>query len=159
MPSRRHRHIARLARQSYELALAGPEVIAHRLTQLWLAGESPSQRDREEFYRMSAEKVAAFYESWYAMSREMWRASLRMLSPLWWPWLSFASGRAPGRWSARGGRTVSAILGAGLAPIHQRAVANAKRLRQRRLRDTASLAFGRTPSGTAVRRRRRRRST
>jgi hypothetical protein len=161
MPSRRNRPITRFARHSYGLALAAPEVIAHRLTRLWLAGATPSHRDREEFYRMSAEKVAAFYDSWNAMFREMFRANLQLaFSPMWWwAWLNPTSWRAPGRLSAQGRRTISAIWGAGLAPIHQRAAANAKRLRLERLKAMPELAFKGTPLGGVHRRRRRRRLT
>jgi len=69
---------------------------------------------------MGVEKVFAFYESWNAMLLELFRANLDLaLSPFrFW---SFGRGRR------RGLR----ILGAGLAPIHRRATANARRLRRR----------------------------
>lgn len=124
MPSRhRRRASARIARQAAELALATPQVMAHRLARLALAGTSPSARDRREFDRMVAEKLAAFYESWHAMSWALLRANLTWaLAPL----------RFLGA-SRRGWRTGSTILGAGLAPVHRRATANARRLNRTRL--------------------------
>jgi hypothetical protein len=105
MPSRRRRNLPFVVRQSAGLALAVPEVMAHRLTRLWLAGPRPSQRDRDEFYRMGAEKLAAFYESWNAMFLEAYRVSLGLaFSPLWWLWLGKAEASGSSRygaWSAR----------------------------------------------------------
>jgi hypothetical protein len=124
MSRRRHtRHT--IARDSYALALAAPEVVLHRLFRLWLAGDSWSNRDRTEFHRMYAEKAAAFYESWNAMMLEMLRANMR-----------FALSSTSRSWSfpsAQVDRMVTAVLGAGVAPIRRRAVANAKRLRRARL--------------------------
>src|SRR5215470_16583435 len=119
MPSRRRRR-PRVATQAVELALAVPQVMSHRLARLARAGASPTARDRREFERMGVEKLFAFYESWNAMLLELFRVNLDLaLSPfrIW----SFGRGRQ------RGLR----ILGAGLAPIHRRATANARRLRRR----------------------------
>jgi len=118
-----------------ELGFAAPQVIAHRVMRMAVAGSSPSLRDRKEFYLMGAEKVAAFYESWNAMLLEMFCANLKSLSsaPLFWfSWpTSIGSSRAA---SARFQRVTLAVLGKGVAPIHRRAVANAKRLRYVRRR-------------------------
>jgi hypothetical protein len=130
MPSS-HRRTTRIARDSFELALAAPEVVAHRLARMWLAGNHPSRRDRAEAYRMSAEKVAAFHESWNAMFLELFRANFQLgVALMWWPWSTAISGRPPAHLSAHGRRVAAAVLGAGLAPVHRRAVANAKRLRR-----------------------------
>lgn len=67
-----------------------------------------ARMDSKEFHRMGTEKVAAFTEAWTAMAIEA----------LWSPWF-------------RPDATLR-ILGAGMAPIRRRAVANAKRLRRRR---------------------------
>src|SRR5215471_4094285 len=124
MPTLRHsRSSARLATQAFELSMAAPQVIVHRITRLAFAGLSPSARDRREFHRMGAEKVAAFYESWNAMYLALLRANLNLaLSPfqLWWS-------------PMRSQRTGLAILGHGLAPIRRRAAANARRLRRERI--------------------------
>jgi hypothetical protein len=80
-------------------------------------------RDREELYRMGAEKMAAFNEAWNAMAVEAFRANqklaLSFMQSLWFPWIR---PKSSARSAARG------ILGKGLAPIHRRAVANARRL-------------------------------
>lgn len=114
MPARRRPHHS-LARQSHELAVAVPLVVAHRLTRLALAGPLPSARDRREFHRMAQEKVHAFWQSWFAMG---W-AALEALQQAWMAWLGGA--RVPLV-------DAGAILGRGLAPVHRRATANARRL-------------------------------
>ena len=130
MPSRRRRTSNVLAKQAIDLGFAVPQVLAHRIMRMTLAGSSPSLRDRKEFYLMGAEKVAAFYESWNAMLLEMCRANLALFfstAPVFWlPWLpATRSSRAA---SAHLRRTALAVLGSGVAPIHHRAVANARRL-------------------------------
>lgn len=131
MSSGHRRRSRTIARDSYALLFAVPEVVTHRLVRMWLAGDAPSQRDRTEFYRMSSEKVTTFYESWNAMFLEMCRANLRLAqSSMWWPWSLPTSGKSSARLSAHGRRAAAAMLGAGLAPIRRRAVANAKRLRR-----------------------------
>jgi hypothetical protein len=129
MPSRRSRKSHVLAVQAMELGFAAPQVIAHRVMRMAVAGSSPSLRDRKEFYLMGAEKVAAFYESWNAMLLEMFCANLKSLStaPLFWfSWpTSMGYSRAA---STRFQRAALAVLGKGVAPVHRRAVANAKRL-------------------------------
>ena len=72
---------------------------------MWLAGPFPSQRDRAEFHRMWTEKPIAFYQSWNAMMLEIYRGNVAL---------------------------ATRVLGAGLAPVHRRAAANAKRLGRRR---------------------------
>ncbi|HET7526854.1 MAG TPA: polyhydroxyalkanoate granule-associated phasin [Burkholderiaceae bacterium] len=128
MPARRSpRHVAL---QAAELAWAAPRVMAHRLQRLAIAGPRPSTRDRREFSRMGWEKVAAFHESWLAMALETWRVQ----QALWWStlgawWLPATT------WRTRRHRPSDAaigILGHGLAPVHRRALANARRLRGRR---------------------------
>jgi hypothetical protein len=119
--TRSRRTSSRLGRQTVALAFAAPEVMAHRMARLALAGPTPSARDRREFHRMGAEKVAAFYESWNAMSLAMFRA--------FW---SFAL--SPWQWgSPRARRAGSNVLAAGLAPLQRRATANARRLRRTRI--------------------------
>ena len=115
MPSRRRRSSSTLAAQSAALAVAVPQVVAHRLTRLALAGPKPSARDRREFHRMGAEKIAAL--------------QLQAAQAMWFPWL--VAGRTQA-WS--GQRAARAILGRGLAPVRRKAVANAKRLQRTRLR-------------------------
>ncbi len=135
MPYRRRRKPRPIVNQAMELALSVPQVLIHRLTRLSLAGHSPSLRDRKEFCLMGAEKIEAFYESWTAMLVEIFQANLRLaFSPvfLWSPWPG--SPRVRRRLSAHARQTAFAVLGSGLAPVHRRAVANARRLRRVRVR-------------------------
>jgi hypothetical protein len=93
-----------------------------------LSGASPSAADREEFLRMGAEKVSAFYESWNSMFLAAYRANLQwFLSAAWSP---LGLGQAHRTWSTSVQRATLDILASGVAPIHRRAVGNAKRLRQ-----------------------------
>jgi hypothetical protein len=124
------------------IAVATPQVVAHRMLRMMLAGKEPSKRDRAEFERMSSEKVAAFYESWNAMFAQMARSNMQLMSsPMWWGWP--ASGRLPNplnqlnplyRLAAHAGRAASATIAAGLAPVHRTAASNARRLRRTPLR-------------------------
>src|SRR4051812_38266038 len=68
MATRRSRVSRSLATQAAELALAVPQVVAHRVTRMALSSAKPSPRDRREFERMVAEKNIAFGESWKAMA-------------------------------------------------------------------------------------------
>lgn len=129
MPFRRRRSASRLATQGVELAFAVPEVVARRVARIALAGAAPSARDREELLRMTTEKVSAFYEAWNGMILAVWRANLRLLlsSAAWSrPW-----GSANRRCSRRiVQRTAIDILASGVAPLHRRVAANARRLRK-----------------------------
>lgn len=119
-----------LAAQTTELAFAVPQVVAHRLGRMALAGASPSQRDRDEFKLMSDEKVAAFQESWIAMFGQVvqtqQRMAWQMAMAFWFP----LTHRAPTLRSVerQWQRASWSILGKGLEPISRRAVANVKRL-------------------------------
>jgi hypothetical protein len=111
-----------------EISMAAPQVVAERLGRMAQHGFNPSARDRKELYTMSAEKVAAFSQSWTAMFGEMFRIQQRMLgaafTPFAWP------PRAPS--GATLARSASSVLGKGLAPVHSNVVANAKRLKGRK---------------------------
>jgi hypothetical protein len=129
MPSRRRRRARRLATQAVELGFAVPEVVAHRIGRMVLAGAAPSAHEREELFRMSAEKVLAFHEAWNGMMIAAWRTNLRLFlsASVWsppWPFVSHP------RWRRTLQRMAVDILASGMAPIHRRAVANAKRLRK-----------------------------
>lgn len=122
-----------LARHVTELALAAPQVVAHRMTRMALAGAKPSARDRREFKLMSAEKKAAFQESWQAMGLHAWRAQQQMAMQMWQAaWMPWAGARGPSasQWQS----AMLGVLGKGLKPVHRRAVANAKRLGKTPLR-------------------------
>ena len=121
-----------LATQLTEMAIAVPQVMAHRLTRLARAGPTPSARDRREFDLMSAEKTAAFSESWAAMWMQACVAQQRLafgwLRSSGWPFVFMQ--RLPSAATSRAQLTRAGlgVLGKGLAPVHRRAVANAKRL-------------------------------
>jgi hypothetical protein len=97
-----------------------PQVIFHRAL----------RSDTKELHRMGAEKFLAFGESWNAMfiqaAMENQRLALSAMRAFWFPWLPRSSA------SKQLGNAARGILGAGLAPVHRRAVSNAKRLRRRR---------------------------
>jgi hypothetical protein len=128
--ARRRSKKQHMATQAVELAVAAPQVMAHRMLRMALAGSTPSARDRREFGLMGAEKMAAFQESWTAMWLETLRAqhqfSLSLLQPLWFPWTAAWPSQRSSAASLQ--RAALSVLGKGMAPVHRRAVANAKRL-------------------------------
>ena len=130
MKRRRRSSYSSLALKSAELAWAAPQVVAHRLARMSLAGASPSARDRREFERMTSEKTAAFAESWLAMASATMLANqtlaMAALQSFWSaPLGSRRQVRAAGR---RATQSALDIMSRGLAPVHRTAVANAKRL-------------------------------
>lgn len=121
--ARRKSSSQRLAQQVTELAFAAPQVVAQRTARMALAGGLPSSRDQAEFMRMGSEKVDAFYQSWSAMWIASWRVPLEMAR---------AATLAPTSAYALAATSAMGVLSAGLAPVHKRAVSNAKRLARRR---------------------------
>ncbi|RPH61800.1 MAG: hypothetical protein EHM83_12460 [Burkholderiales bacterium] len=136
MASRPRRNSNLLAAQTADLALAVPQVMAHRIARMASSWPAPSSEDRREFHLMSAEKVAAFHESWNAMIVEAARANQRFwyawLRSLWMPWTG--SSLTPAAASARLQRATLGIVASGVAPVRRRAVGNAKRLRRAKQR-------------------------
>jgi hypothetical protein len=123
------RHTQRkIARQTLGLALAVPQVVTHRIGRMAAAGAKPSARDRREFALMGAEKVAAFWESWAAMG---W-AAMQAQQALWRSMMLAPWGGLPTK-QALAGQALR-VLNHGLAPVHRRAVGNAKRLARVRSR-------------------------
>jgi hypothetical protein len=124
--ARRRRRSRSLAAQTVDLGFAVPQVIAHRVARMMLAGASPSARDRRELQRMGTEKMLAATEAWNAMAVqtvvENQKLALSFMQSLWFPWA--------GRQSAARQVHDAAleVLGRGMAPVRRRAVANAKRL-------------------------------
>ena len=127
----------RLTRDAAQMANAVPQVVMHRVTRMMTAGALPSRRDQDEFYRMGAEKVAAFGESWTAMSMQAMAAQQQFAGwwmQTWWqvamggwlnpPTLQHLSNSAQQRWM----NSMLDVAARGMAPVHRRAVANAKRL-------------------------------
>jgi len=110
-----------------ELGVAAPQVVALRLTRMALAGPALNARDRKEFTGMVVEKQVAFARSWMDMFVE----GLRMQQQLV---LSMLSAATPQQRAARARTAVARMASAGIAPIHRKAVANAKRLARTKLR-------------------------
>ena len=117
---RTSRNSQTLARQAPELAFAVPQVMAHRLTRMALAGGKPNARDRREFHGMGQEKVLAFWQSWFAMGMATVEATQKA-------WLAMAVGAQVPMVDAQ------KILSKGLAPVHRKATSNARRLSRTRL--------------------------
>jgi hypothetical protein len=136
MPAHHKRRTKSLVAKAAELAFAMPQVVAHRVMRMAIAGPSLSERDRKEFQRMSAEKTAAFIESWNAMTMQAFRANQALaasfLRSFWSPLLK----RRPSA-SAVATRLHGSALGVldkGIAPVHRKTLANAKRLSHTKLR-------------------------
>lgn len=124
--TRKRTSSSRLARHAVEIVVAAPQVIAVRTARMVRAGAAPTARDRREFERMHKEKIDAFADGWRAMWGEALRIQQRSAISLmgaWWKPASTAA-RVPAQWS----RDALAILCEGIAPVRNRAVANAKRL-------------------------------
>ncbi|MDO5625971.1 MAG: hypothetical protein Q4G71_14945 [Pseudomonadota bacterium] len=128
---------ARLTRHTGQLARAVPQVVALRLARMWWAGPMPNARDQQEMYRMGAEKVAAFSESWLAMSAQTVAAQQQFA--MWWgqTWWKVAMGgwMNPPSLGHLSSSAQQRVFGSmldtamrGMAPVHRRAVANARRL-------------------------------
>ena len=116
--------------KSTELALAVPQVVAHRVARMATAGPTLSARDLKEFHLMFAEKGAAFAQAWQAMAMQTMLANQA---------LAFSFARSFWSASSRGKITPSkvvaqlqgaalGVLGESLAPVHRKATANARRL-------------------------------
>ena len=138
MAHRGSRTTNKLAAQSFELAMAAPLVVAHRLTRMALAGTTPSARDREEFLSMGTEKVAAFGQAWNAMALQTLRAQQEITLGLWRnmfkPWWMWSSPKLLNSNSRRAHNAALRVVSEGVTPIHRKAVSNARRLGRTRLK-------------------------
>lgn len=112
------------------MAWAVPQVIQQRVGRMIAAGPMPSAVDQREFYRMGAEKVAAFQESWMAAGvgvitaqQEFALAWMQAMMTLPCQPQSIKQLFSAGHAAALG------VVGASLAPVHGRAMGNARRLR------------------------------
>jgi len=125
-----------LTLKTAELAWAVPQVVAHRVTRMAMAGSKPSARDQKEFKLMVAEKNAAFIESWTAMATQAMVANQAMALSFFRPFWFLTGKRGPTAASvtAQVQRATMGVLNKGLTPVHRKAVANAKRLSGTRLR-------------------------
>jgi hypothetical protein len=138
MAVRRNRSSAKVHAQAAELAWAVPQVVAHRVARMANAGAIPSARDRQEFARMVHEKHAAFAESWQAMALQALHSQQAFAAALTRAALAPPSRRrkatAPLSLQLQMQQAALAMVGRGLAPVHRRAVANARRLGRTKLR-------------------------
>jgi sarcosine oxidase delta subunit len=136
MSSRRTLKSVSLVTKTAELAFAVPQVVAHRVTRMALAGPSLSERDRREFHLMGAEKAHAFSEAWDAMTMQAFVANQALAASLlrsFWTHLPGCRPFTPSM-TAQLHSAALGIMGKGLAPVHRTAVANAKRLARTKLR-------------------------
>ena len=85
---------------------------------------------------MVAEKNAAFVESWNAMAVQALLANQALAASFFTAFLAAALGKKPSaaRSAAQLQRAAIGVLGKGFAPVHRKAVANAKRLGRTKLR-------------------------
>jgi hypothetical protein len=104
-----------------EMMLAAQHVVGRRSAIIADACRDPARADHAEMAKMGAEKIAAFGEA---------------ASTLWAEWmalqLDLGRSLAGGHSARRSVGMATRMMGAGgkaLAPIHKRATANAKRLR------------------------------
>lgn len=151
------KHSGKLMRQSAELALAAPQVVALRLTGMLAGGLTPDVRTRGEYARMGIEKAIAAQQSLAAMSWQLFQlqqqwalhAMTQWLRVFAAPamgtlgaqrafqavpalsWLPVAGGAALGSPAVEMQRALVRIAQHGLAPVHRRATANLRRLRKR----------------------------
>ena len=137
MSSRSTRSKKSITLKAAQIAVSAPQVVAHRVAQMAMAGPAPSELDRKEFNRMVAEKQTAFAQSWQEMAAQSVRANqalaisfMRAALSSWWLWSRPSASRA----AAQVQSAALGILDKGMAPVHRTAVANAKRLTRTRSR-------------------------
>ena len=125
---------SQVRRKAIDISLAAPQVIAHRLTRMALAGPQPSARDRKEFSGMVMEKQLAFAQSWWGAWQAALQApwSLAMLG--WQGMLTGKMPASPWAWADQVMAPSHAVLNAALTPISRKAVSNARRLSHTPLR-------------------------
>ena len=115
MKSKRRPRATATAVKLAELGFAAPQVIAHRLARMALAGPTLSARDRKEFTGMAMEKQAAVEQAWMGMFAEGIRFQQQFALSL----LAFATPRqhaARAKSAASRMRIASSVL----APIHRK---------------------------------------
>ena len=133
----------------WEIAVAAPEVVARRTARMAQSGPTPTSADGRELARMTQEKFEAFGESASAMAAEIFKANLALWpsvlragrtlrSAMWMPTARAGSRRRSASRAALAAAAVprivssaaSRVLAKGVAPVHRRTTANAKRLRR-----------------------------
>jgi hypothetical protein len=138
-----------LATKVAELAIAAPQVVAIRTARMLAAGANPSAHDRAEFSRMAPEKAAAFWESMFAMGRQLAATQqeyartaamkwMRVWMTPWWlgaykPFTQTAASRTAlaavaGPTVRQRQRAVVKLVEKAVGPVHKRATSNSRRL-------------------------------
>lgn len=118
------------ASKAVDIAVAAPQVIAHRVARMALAGPLPDARDRKEFTGMVLEKQLAFAQSCVA-----WNTAVLGWQMQWHrQWFSsclrgdyagaFSHMLSPLPLAEAGEKAVAQTL----EPVRRKAVANARRL-------------------------------
>jgi hypothetical protein len=102
-----------LAQKAAELAIAAPQVVAHRMNRMLTAGPVYSAADQREFTGMVMEKQWAFVQSW----TNMWAEAMKLQQSMLLSWFKPVS--VQGLWR---------LAEQGLHPVHAKAVSNARRL-------------------------------
>jgi hypothetical protein len=125
-----------IAVKAAQLSVAVPQVVAHRVARMAIAGTALSARDRKEFTLMVAEKHSAFSEAFAAMAAQSLRANQALaasfFSSFWSP--SPRRSMSPTALATQMQGAALGVLAKGMAPVHRKAVANAKRLGRTKLR-------------------------
>lgn len=121
-----------LAARSTEMLSATAEVVLRRSVQISGMSNPPSAADQKELNAMVTEKMAAAQQSATAMVM----SASSTASRFWLnQWMAAASGRQAAslpKAIASASHASASMLTAGLQPYRQRAMSNAKRLRNRR---------------------------
>jgi hypothetical protein len=129
MPNVLNRRTRHLQQQVAEMSWAVPQVVGERMTRMMLAGARPSARDQHEFQKMGAEKLAAFCESWQALGQQTLHAQQEMSVAWMQSFTTWPTSLWPANHLTQAAQAAAlGILGAGLAPVHGRALSNARRL-------------------------------
>ena len=119
----------RLATQAIELSMAAPQVVAQRLTRMALSGLNPSASDHDELMLMGSEKVQAFQASWVAMWAQAFQSQMTLANSVARSTIDMMSGRDhPASVLKQLPTEAAEVLYAGLAPLHDTAMDNARRL-------------------------------
>lgn len=125
-PARKSRSVSSATKMA-ELGMAVPQVMAHRLTRMAMAGPILSARDHKEFSGMVLEKQLAFTQAWWSIMTEASRLQQQMF-------MGALTGRPFALQMGLVQRAVDRATSSGLAPIHRKATSNAKRLSRTKIR-------------------------
>ena len=118
------------ASKAVDIAVAAPQVIAHRVARMALAGPLPDARDRKEFTGMVQEKELAFAQGFMAWNTAVLRWQMHMQ-------MQWFSACLRGDYAKAFNQLFSPLplavasdkaVAQALEPVRRKAVSNAKRL-------------------------------